>query len=49
MIARRVVTALRVHIRRGDGDFGGTRPRFAKYDPPHIEDSSEDEAARKPR
>ena len=39
----------RVYIRRRDGDFGGVRPCFAKYNPPHITDCSEDEAAQKPR
>jgi hypothetical protein len=39
----------RVFIRRRDNDFGGVRPCFAKYNPPHITDCSKDEAAQKPR
>ena len=39
----------RVFIRRRDNDFGGVRPCFAKYTPPHITDCSKDEAAQKPR
>ena len=39
----------RVFIRKRDNDFGGVRPCFAKYNPPHITDCSKDEAAQKPR
>lgn len=39
----------RVYIRARDNDFGGVRPCFAKYNPPHITDCSKDDAALKPR
>lgn len=44
-----IVVWFRIYIRRRDNDFGGVRPCFAKYNPPHISDCSKDEAARKPR
>jgi hypothetical protein len=41
----------RIYAKRGgkDGEFGGVRPCFAKYNPSHIRDCSSDDAAAKPR